>query len=330
MTTALATQERATGGALAMWDDEQVHVLRTLICPDANDAEFVLFGQVCQRTGLDPFAKQIYGIKRKGKLTIQAGIDGLRLCAQRSRDYAGQEGPQWCGEDGVWRDVWLSKDHPLAARVGVYRKGWTRPVWGVATWAEYAQVFNGQPGDMWARMPANQLAKCAESQALRKAFPAELSGLYAREEMDQASNEAGPIIDGRSSPRSDDLPPADWNAAWHLAVKGTRFEDDDTRHKFISYHTQGKHDSLTGFLHVASREEAAALLRAIERRIEAEAKKAKARAELETELRDVVADAQAAGGSVDMPDDLSTLTDVEIRAMIDPLRDAVDAVAVPA
>lgn len=329
----LAVQSRTSPGALAMWDDEQIEIIKRLICPDATDTELALFGQVCQRTGLDPFAKQIYGIKRKGRLTIQTGIDGFRLQAQRSRDYAGQEGPQWAGEDGVWRDVWLSKDPPAAARVGVYRKGWTRPVWGVATWNEYAQMYNGQPTDMWKNMPSNQLAKCAEAQALRKAFPAELSGLYAREEMDQAANEGGPIIEGTTRPGGGDLP-CDKEAylrTWHSIVKDTRFEDDETRHKFMSFYTKGSCSSLADFLAGATDEDARGLMVAIQRHINAEGKKAReSRAALEAELRTVIEAALEAGGSVDMPEDLSTLSDAEIRALIDPLRDAVDAVAVPA
>lgn len=193
--------------ALAMWSAEQIQVIKDLICPGANNTELELFGQVCRRTGLDPFSRQIYGLMRydkrakREKLSIQTSIDGFRLTAERTGKYAGQLGPQWCGPDGAWRDVWLDAGYPAAARVGVLRSDWHEPMWSVARWDSYVQKFKNREnggefvGEMWQRMPDVMIAKCAESLGLRRAFPAELSGLYTAEEMAQAGNQDGPHIE---------------------------------------------------------------------------------------------------------------------------------------
>lgn len=166
---------------------DRVALLKRTLCPDLTNDEMELFASVARRVQLDPFAKQIYAIKRKGKLTIQTGIDGFRVVAARTSELDGQEGPFWCGEDGVWRDVWVDgKNPPVAAKVVVYRRGCRFGFVGIAKFWEYAQTFqNGDLMDMWARMGANQIAKCAEALALRKAFPADLSGLYTTDEMEQ-------------------------------------------------------------------------------------------------------------------------------------------------
>jgi phage recombination protein Bet len=167
-------------------------VARTVAKGCSSD-ELQLFAAICKRTGLDPFARQIYAIKRGGVMTTQVSIDGARLVAQRSGEYAGQVGPFWCGADGVWVDVWLAKTPPMAAKVGVRRSSFVDPLFAVAIWSEYAQT----QGNMWAKFPSVMLAKCAEMIALRRAFPAELSGLYSTEEMSQAddhqSGHGGPI-----------------------------------------------------------------------------------------------------------------------------------------
>jgi phage recombination protein Bet len=200
----VSTEIVQAGGALAIrpdqteWTPAQAAVLQQSgISEDVTAAELSGFLHLCQRTQLDPFSRQIYLIGRKDKragrnvFTPQTGIDGYRVIAHRvvaeSKGSFGYEDTQWCDTSGRWRDVWLSSEPPAAARVTVVRNGHRFPA--IALYREYVQTaWENKPSGLWGKMPAGQLAKCAEALALRKAFPHDLAGVYTAEEMAQADN----------------------------------------------------------------------------------------------------------------------------------------------
>lgn len=189
MTQAIAKYE--ISAAPTAWNTDQIGLIKSQIAVGCTDAELALFGQVCQRTGLDPFSRQIYAIKRnqynpetrqkEPKMTVQVSVDGFRTIAARSGLYGGSA-TEWCGEDGIWRDVWLGNGSPAAAKTTVHRIGSPHPFTAVAKFSSYAVSFNGKLSGLWEKMPDLMIGKVSESLALRKAFPAELSGLYTVEE----------------------------------------------------------------------------------------------------------------------------------------------------
>jgi phage recombination protein Bet len=181
---------------VARFSDRQLELITNVIAKGASGDELALFIAQCQRTGLDPFARQIYCIGRMDRqsdrkvFTTMVSIDGMRLIAQRSGEYAGQTPVQWCCQDGVWTDIWLKHVPPTAARVGVLRRGFDQPLYAVALWREYCPLGkDGKPTGQWPIKSAHMIAKCAESLALRKGFPFELSGLYSEEEMERDADE---------------------------------------------------------------------------------------------------------------------------------------------
>ena len=175
------------GGAIAPLQglqDWQVDLLKSQLAKGCTDGELQYFLSVAQQSGLNPWKKQIYAIKRRSKngpdtLTIQTGIDGYRLVAARTGSYAGSDSPMF--DEGLTAHEFAKtgRKHPTSASVTVYRVvgGHRCPFTGEVLWMEFSQNT-----PMWGKMPCNQLAKCAEAQALRKAFPDAVEGLDTGEE----------------------------------------------------------------------------------------------------------------------------------------------------
>ena len=169
---------------LIQFNDEQIVLIKSQIAKDCTDGELQLFLYQCKQTGLNPLTRQIYAIKRAGKMTIQTSIDGFRVIAERSGSYAGQDEPIWENDE---------KGFPIKCTVRVYKftpnfeQRYCAGV-GVAHFKEYYP----NPQMLQKTMPHTMIAKVAEALALRKAFPQDLSGLYTGDEIADAPKEIVP------------------------------------------------------------------------------------------------------------------------------------------
>ncbi|AJC58608.1 phage recombination protein Bet [Streptomyces sp. 769] len=191
------------------FDARQVAAL-ALISPglqSAPRAQLAVFFHYCVRSGLDPFARQIYMIGRKNRgedrednpvnWTIQTGIDGFRTIAHRAAERTGErisyEETVYYDAEGTAHEVWLAPSFPAAVKVTVLRGTSRFPF--IARWGEFAPTYWDAKtsqyvvAKMWRTMPAHMLRKCAEAGSLRMAAPQDLSGMYVEEEMAQADAE---------------------------------------------------------------------------------------------------------------------------------------------
>lgn len=140
-----------------------------------------------QRSGLDPFARQIYAAEIGGKWTILGAIDGFRAVATASKEYEGRTPIEYTADGATWVQAWLSDTPPAAARVGVIRKGFREPAYTVCTWKEF-----GRTTGQWRSQPAHMLGVRVLSHALRDSFPQMLGGIYTPEDFD--ANKPGDAI----------------------------------------------------------------------------------------------------------------------------------------
>ena len=169
--------EQTPGQIVVLTEDDISTLVAANVIPQGTPAPVVkLFARFCSESRLSPFKRQVHLVgPRSGKFTIQTGIDGYRAIADRTGRYAGNDDP-----------VFDDEAKPTKATVTVHKMigGQRCAFTATARWSEY---FPGDTqGFMWKKMPHLMLSKCAESLALRKAFPDELGGIYTDEEMEQA------------------------------------------------------------------------------------------------------------------------------------------------
>lgn len=217
--TQVAKVEERAALVPMQFTESQVELIKKTVAKGTTNDELALFLYTCKKTGLDPLIRQIYAVKRGGasnQMSIQTGIDGYRLIAERSSKYAP-------GKEPLFK---YDKDGKLFSATAYVNK-LVNGVWHeVAATAIYSEYFTST-NHIWVKMPHAMLAKCAEALALRKAFPAEMSGIYTHEEMAQAEVVAVPVSTppqrrSAQEPTAEELKAlADRKAAEYAASKAT-------------------------------------------------------------------------------------------------------------
>lgn len=199
-------------GGAAAYTAQQMALVRKTVAKDCSEAEFDQFIHMARHLGLDPLRRQIYAFvfnkddAGKRQLTLVTAIDGLRTIADRTNCYRPDEEEPQIEYSEEARDPNLNPKGLVKAKVRVFKfaHGDWHPVVGVARWDEFAPQreiweYDQEAGkrrptgrfeldprkDNWRRMPHVMLAKCAEAQALRRAWPDDLSTLYEASEVDQ-------------------------------------------------------------------------------------------------------------------------------------------------
>lgn len=192
---------RAPGPKPWLLQPEELTILKNAVCKGATDEELKFCLAVARRRKLDPFKGQIWFVPRRdrgaddgeggtgAKVWIPVvSIGGLcHVGARDHKDYGSFSEPEFGPMVTVeWR--WKGQGNPKKlqvpewARVEAFKKGSAQPTVGKVWWSEIYPNIDYAP--MVRQMPRRMLAKCAQAQAIRLAYP-ETGGLYIQEEMQE-------------------------------------------------------------------------------------------------------------------------------------------------
>ena len=197
-TAALIPAEESSLGRIVI-TEAQVDLIKNTVAKGATDDELKLFFFECRRRGVHPLDRFIHFVKRgqdaNARVAFQSGIDFMRSQAEASGEYRGQEDIEYGPMKAIiehddiqapeWAKAFVKRRDPETGEIII-----------TSTTAYWSEFYPGETlGFMWRKMPRLMLGKVAEAQALRKAFPRQLQGLYSFEEMEQAD-----IVESPSKP----------------------------------------------------------------------------------------------------------------------------------
>lgn len=211
------------GGALALPEADLLQVLQSSLYPGAAPASIKLVIGYCKAAGLDPMQKPVHIVpmwdSKAGQMrdVVMPGVGLYRTQAART-GCAGISEPEF-GPDKTETIGGQSITFPTWCRVTVKRRqanGAVDEFTAREFWMENYAVKGGKeksvaPNAMWTKRPYGQIAKCAEAQALRKAFP-EIGSQPTAEEMEGKGLDDGAPLPMAERVPSPPPPPPTWPA----------------------------------------------------------------------------------------------------------------------
>ena len=191
--------------AMQMDEQELMQVLQSSLYPGASSASIKMVLGYCKAASLDPMQKPVHIVpmwdSKAGAMrdVIMPGVGLHRTQAARSGECAGVSEPDF-GPDTTETLGGQSITFPAWCRVSVKRRLPTGEVVEFTAkefWKENYAIKGGKeksiaPNAMWTKRPYGQIAKCAEAQALRKAFP-EVGSQPTADEMEGKTLDAGEV-----------------------------------------------------------------------------------------------------------------------------------------
>lgn len=219
-------------GAVAPTESELIATLSKSLYPGAAPESIRMVLAYCRAAGLDPMMKPVHIVgmwdskAKEMRDVVLPGVSLYRTQASRTGEFGGIGEPEFgpmveldLREKGGGA---LKISVPEWCRVTVKRRlesGYVAEFTAREFWIEnYATAGRDctAPNAMWRKRPQGQLAKCAEAQALRKAFP-ELSSGPTADEMAGKAIDHDDIIDVGGAPA---VPPEMLREARAAADKG--------------------------------------------------------------------------------------------------------------
>jgi len=179
-------------GETIVYNEDMKQALKQTVAKQATDAELLMFAKVAAKYDLDPFAKEIWFIKYKGKNGVETRIetsrDGYLNIARRDPKFKGIQSFPVYEKDDFHVEIEGAEVKNVTHNFNGFNRGKLVGAWAVAEKEGQRPVYAVMPFEeyntgesTWKSKPSAMIKKVAEADVLKRIGG--ISGLVTHEEM---------------------------------------------------------------------------------------------------------------------------------------------------